>query len=174
MKAGCLLLLLFCVNPFCNGQNKPAAEYQVKAIFLYNFTQFIDWPQTAFKNTDDPFVIGIIGDDPFGDYLDEAVAGEKIGSHPIAIKRFHDIKHAASCHILYINSSDKEWVRTILATLSDKNILTVSDDPYFNNLGGIVRFYTEDNKIRLQINVMQSKVAQLSISSKLLNVAKTN
>ena len=156
------------------AQEKSAAEYQLKAVFLYNFTQFIDWPANAFNNPESPFIIGILGDDPFGPYLDDVVAGEKIGSHPIQVKRFNDLKSASSCHMLYINSSDREWVRNILAALSEKNILTVSDEPFFNNLGGIIRFYTEDKKIRLQINLVRSKAAQLAISSKLLNLAKIN
>ena len=151
-----------------------AEEYQVKAIFLYNFTQFIDWPEKAFKNPEEPFIIGIIGEDPFGNYLDETVRGEFIGTHPIMIKRCNDVRSALTCHMLYINTTDREWLRTILNSVSEKNILTVSDDPSFNKLGGIIRFYTEDNKIRLQINLPRSKEAQLSISSKLLSVAKTH
>jgi hypothetical protein len=155
---------------------QPAAmsEYQVKAVFLYNFTQFIDWPESVFKNPEDPFVIGIMGDDPFGKYLEEAIAGEKAGTHPIRIKRFHDLLSVRGCHILFINSRDPEWVGNILSYVSDKNILTVSDAPSFIKWGGIIRFYTEENKIRFQVNVRRSKSAKLNISSKLLSLAKTN
>ena len=163
--------MLFNGNTYAQSK---AEDYQVKAVFLFNFTQFIDWPSTAFKSADEPFVIGIMGDDPFGNYLDETVEGEYIGKHPIVIKRCGDVRSALTCHMLYINSSDREWMRTVLNSVSEKNILTVSDDPYFNKLGGIIRFYTEDNKIRLQINLPRSKEAQLSISSKLLSVAKTH
>jgi len=169
-----LALFLFAGGLASYAQDKTAAEYQVKAIFLYNFTQFIDWPETAFNKPDDPFVIGIIGDDPFGSYLDEAIAGEKIGNHPIKVKRFNDLRKISGCHMLYINSSDEDWVGSILTLVSGKNILTVGDAPSFNKWGGIIRFYNEENKIRLQINVAGSKAAQLSISSKLLSVAKTN
>jgi hypothetical protein len=155
------------------AQNK-AAEFQVKAVFLYNFTQFVDWPESAFDKPEAPFVIGIVGDDPFGNYLDRTVEGEHIGTHPIKVKRCNDLRSTMNCQMLYINSTDKEWVRTILNNVSEKNILTVGDDPYFNNLGGMIRFYTEDNKIKLQINLSRSKEAQLTISSKLLSVAKIN
>jgi len=146
----------------------------VKAVFLYNFTQFVDWPENTFNSPDEPFIIGIVGDDPFGNYIDEIVKGEFLGTHAIKIKRCNDIRSTLTCHMLYINSTDKEKVRTILNAVSEKNILTVSDDPSFNKLGGIIRFYTEDNKIRFQINLSRSKEARLSISSKLLSVAKTN
>lgn len=156
------------------AQKAAPQEYQVKAAFLYNFTQFVDWPPNAFRNSDDPFVIGIVGNDPFGPFLKETIAGEKIGTHPIRTKQCNDIKSAAGCHMLFINSTDEEWVRYLLAALSEKNVLTVSDDPRFTRMGGMIRFFTEDNKIRLEINVERSKAAQLNISSKLLSLAKTN
>ena len=171
------LLRIFCIGLLLNGAGEAsaqskAAEYQVKAVFLYNFTQFIDWPVTAFENPEEPFVIGILGDDPFGNFLDLTVKGEHIGTHPIKVKRCKDLRSAMNCHMLYINSTDREWLRTILNAVSEKNILTVSDDPYFNSLGGMIRFYTEENKIKLQINLPRSKEAQLTISSKLLSLAK--
>ena len=169
----CGLLLIF-ASHILFGQNRTAPEYQVKAVFLYNFTQFIEWPQTAFKSSDDPFIIGIIGEDPFGSYLDETVAGEKIGTHPIQVQRYTNVKEALNCHILYINTEDAETAREILSLTSEKSILTVGDSPGFYNWGGIVKFFTENNKIRLQINVELSRAADLNISSKLLSVAKTN
>src|SRR5262245_46212858 len=105
-----LLLHVILAANTSSAQSKSAAEFQVKAVFLYNFTQFIDWPDAAFKSPDAPFVIGIIGDDPFGSYLDEAVAGEKIGMHPILIKRFNDLRSVAGCHMLYVNATDPELV----------------------------------------------------------------
>ncbi|HKR05754.1 MAG TPA: YfiR family protein [Bacteroidia bacterium] len=156
------------------GQNKTAPEYQVKAVFLYNFTQFIEWPPSSFKEPDDPFIIGIIGDDPFGSYLDETVAGERFGTHPIKIQRYNDVKNISNCQILYISSDDVETTKKILSAVSGKGVLTVSDVPNFYKWGGTVRFFTENNKIRLQINVDLSKAEELDISSKLLNVAKTN
>jgi hypothetical protein len=173
-KTWCILFCFITVSQPLQAQNKAIQEYKVKAVFLYNFTQFIDWPSSAFNSPEEPFVIGIIGEDPFGPYLEEAVAGEKIGLHPIVVRHYTNLKDVGNCHILYINSKDEDWVEKILSSVSQKNILTVSDAPNFNRLGGILRFFTEDNKIRLQINVERSKAVQLNISSKLLSVAKTN
>ena len=175
LKISCFsLLLLFLPGSFSYGQNKTATEYQVKAIFLYNFTQFIEWPQAAFSSPNEPFVIGLIGEDPFGSYLDDAVAGERIGTHPIVVKRYKTIKEIGKCNMLYMNSDDQPWMERVLLAVSEKNTLTVSDAPNFNRWGGMVRFFTEDGKIRFQINVDQSRAAQLNISSKLLSVAKTD
>ncbi|MEO8088244.1 MAG: YfiR family protein [Bacteroidota bacterium] len=168
-----MLLLLFSGST-ASGQHTDVNEYQVKAVFLYNFTQFIDWPATSFNTPEEPFVIGIIGENPFGFFLDEVIAGEKFGTHPIIVKKFEEIHDISNCHILYINSSDAIWVGKILSSVSDKNMLTVSDAPNFSKVGGMVRFFTENKKIRLQINVERSKASRLNISSKLLSVSKTN
>jgi hypothetical protein len=70
----CLFLVTL---PALQAQPLPSLAYKIKAAFLFNFTQFIDWPAATFPVADSPFVIGVLGEDPFGPYLDETVAGEK-------------------------------------------------------------------------------------------------
>jgi preprotein translocase subunit Sec61beta len=145
-------------------------EYQIKAAFLFNFTQFVEWPATAFSAPNAPFVIGILGDDPFGAAIDEAVNGEKIGLHPLIVQRYHDSKEIKPCHILFISSADPERIKESLALMST-HTLTVSDAGSFMKMGGIIRFFTERNKIRLQINPDAARLADLNISAKLLRVS---
>ena len=147
-------------------------EYNIKAVFLYNFARFVEWPASTLGNAETPFVIGILGDDPFRSVIDQTVAGEKIKGHPIVIQRYktvHEIKH---CHILYISAREATKLNEILFALKNKNVLTVSDMASFTATGGMIRFMTKDNKIRLQINPEAAKAADLNISSKLLNVAE--
>jgi hypothetical protein len=146
-----------------------AREYQVKAVFLYNFSQFVEWPPAAFESPGSPFVIGVWGSDPFGSYLDEAVAGESILGHPMIVRRYHDIKEINDCHILFVNG--KEDTRGVLAMLGHRSILTVGDAPDFARQGGMIRFFTDHNKIKLQINPSAAKAVKLNISAKLLRVA---
>ena len=171
---GITLLLLFAFNPQSSqAQKKAAPEYQVKAAFLYNFTQFVDWPSDAFPAEDSPFVIGIIGTDPFGEYLEEIIKGENIGGHPIVIKRYELRARNLDCHLLFINSRDPKAIREIVESTHGRSILTVSDAAGFERYGGIVRFFTENNKVRFKINSNTAKPARLNISSKLLAVART-
>jgi hypothetical protein len=152
----------------------PTREYQVKAVFLYNFTQFVEWPSTAFPEANTPFVIGILGKDPFGTYLDETVQGEKVNEHPLVVQRFDNVTDIKLCHILFISVSEKNQLRDILEILRSQkqNILTVGDAPNFAKQGGIVRFFTEENKTRIRINLEAAREADLTISSKLLRVAE--
>jgi len=170
----CMILLLSVGDMPCYAQNKAASEYQLKAVFLYNFTQFVNWPSSAFDSYNDDFVIGIIGEDPFGEYLDEVVGGEKIGMHPIVVRRFKSIRDISKCHMLFIRSGDPDWMERVLSAVAERNVLTISDDPDFNRLGGMIRFFPENNKLRLEINLKSARAAQLGISSKLLSVSQTH
>ena len=165
----CLLLL--------RGQDLPAQtaiskEYQVKAAFLYNFSQFVVWPTEAFPEAQTPLVIGIIGEDPFGAYLDEIVNGEKVNNRPLIIQRYHQVEEIKVCHILFVSQSETKRLEEILARLKGRSILTVGDIDGFAKQGGMIRFVTEKNKVRFGINVEAAKAAKLTISSKLLRPAE--
>jgi hypothetical protein len=160
-----ILLLLFCI---CTGNAnaQTQAANNVKAVFLYNFSRFVTWPNTSPANG--PFVIGILGSNPFGNYLEQVVEGETIDGQKIEIQYYNEVSEIRNCHILYINKSN---AADIAKNLAARNILTVGDGVDFARSGGIVRFFVENNKIRLRINQRHAKAANLQISSKLLRVA---
>jgi hypothetical protein len=146
-------------------------EYDVKAVFLLNFTRFIEWPAQGPAENDKPFVIGILGVDPFGHRLDEAVRGETVNGRPFVVKRLREIEDASGCDAVFVSRSEAEHVRDIVKQLDGQAVLTVSDIPDFAENGGIVGLVRDHNKIRLHINVEASKAANLTISSKLLRPA---
>jgi hypothetical protein len=146
-------------------------EEQVKAVFIFNFTKFIDWPASAFSAPESPFIIGVVGKQSISSYLQEAIAGEYAAGRTIMIKHYSSPKDIRNCHILYIGSEDPEKVKSILATTQNQNILTVGDSPNFLRWGGMVRFFTEKGKIRLEINSDAARSSGIRISSKLLSVA---
>ena len=153
------------------AQPAPAKEYQVKAVFLYNFAQFVEWPEAAFPETQTPLVIGVLGEDPFGGYLDETVRGEKVNNRPLVIERYRRAEEIKICHILFISRTEADRLEKIFAELKG-SILTVGDFEGFTKRGGMMRFVTEKNKTRLRINLEAAKAAKLTISSKLLRPAE--
>lgn len=164
--------LLLSGGPGLPAQTAPAREYQVKAVFLFNFAQFVDWPPQAFPEAQTPLVIGILGEDPFGAYLDETVRDEKVTNRPLAVQRYRRVEEIKTCHILFISRSESDRLGQILARLKDRNILTVGDADGFARRGGMIGFVTEKNKIRLRINLEAAKAANLIVSSKLLRPAE--
>lgn len=154
--------------PEAAAQAPISAENQIKAVFLFNFAQFLAWPPGAFQGPESPIVIGVLGDDPFGPYLDRVVQGERIGNRPLVVRRYSRAEDAAGCNILYISRSEAGELDAVMAKLQGRSLLTVGDFDGFARLGGMVRFSTENGKIRLRINVFAAKAAGLTISSKLL------
>jgi YfiR/HmsC-like len=148
-----------------------AAEYQVKAVFVFNFSHFVDWPAQSFTTPNEPFVIGVLGGDPFGARLDEAVRGERVTEHPLIVRRFRSIDEIGECQILFIDRSEAEQLDRIISALHHRGVLTVSEIDQAAQHGVMIQFATENNHIRLKINLDSVHAAGLSISSKLLRLA---
>jgi len=169
----CLVAVALAFGPGeTRAQSVPTKEYQLKAVFLFNFAQFVEWPTNAFPQAQAPLVIGVLGEYPFGTYLDEIVRGEEANRHPLVIQRYRQAEEIKTCHILFISQSEVDRLDQILASLKNRNILTVGDAESFVQRGGMIRFVTEKNKIRLRINLEAAKVANLTISSKVLRAAE--
>ncbi len=173
LRCGWMVILLLVGGSLkLSAQPAASAEYQIKAVFLFNFARFVDWPAKAFPDADSPFVIGILGDDPFGSYLDETVRGEKVNGHPLTVQRYRRAGEIRACQVLFISRSEADRLEQILASLRGRSILTVGDTDDFAARGGMIRLATERNKVRMRINLDAVKAANLAISSKLLRVAE--
>lgn len=153
------------------------SEYGVKAAYLFNFAKFVVWPKGTFADDKSPLVIGILGDDPFEDALDDAVEGKVINQHPIRLMRFGNYEASLAgkirgCQILFIAYSEKNRLRDILGTLKGASVLTVSEIDKFPLLGGEILFDQVGKKIGLVINPKAASRANLEISARLLQVSK--
>lgn len=166
------VVLLLAAPPPARAATTEAPEYKVKSVFLFYFTQFVAWPPEAFPEAKTPFVIGILGNDPFGSDLEDAVRGEKVNDHPILIRRFGRVEDVDACHILFISRSESGDLRHVLTALKGRSILTVSDVDGFVYFGGMIRFLTDQNRVRFRVNLAAVKEAGLQISSKLLRRAE--
>lgn len=149
---------------------QPSREYDLKAVFLFNFVTFVGWPKNALPEGT-PFVIGILGQDPFGAALDEVIAGEKLHQVPLQVRRCRNLEEARQCQILFISSSEAARVPAILRELRGRPVLTVADMPQFLEAGGMIAFST-GARVQLNVNPPAAQGAGLTISSKLLRVAK--
>jgi len=154
------------------AQAATSKEYPLKAVFLFNFAQFVEWPAKAFPEAQTPLVIGVLGEDPFGSYLDETVRGEKVNNRPLVIERYRRVEEIKVCHILFISRSENDQLDKIFTGLKGRNILIVGETDGFSRGGGMIRFVTEKNKTRLRVNLEAVRAANLTISSKLLRPAE--
>jgi YfiR/HmsC-like len=152
-----------------------SSEYLIKAGFIYNFAKFVDWPSAAFAQPDSPIVIGILGTDPFGNLIDRIIENKKIGARGLVVKRLKwgtDLKDLKECKILFVGASEKAHLDDLLQIVKTLPILTVGEAPGFAERGGVIRFVLEDNRVRFEINVEAAHQADLTISSRLLTLAR--
>jgi YfiR/HmsC-like len=154
------------------GQAVRASASEVQAVFLFHFAQFVDWPPEAFADPQAPVVIGILGKDPFGTFLNQTVQGEAVRGRPFRIDRYRRVDEIKDCHILFISRSEAKRLDEILAVLKDRPILTVTNGDELDRHGGIIRFILEESKIRLSIDLEAAQAARLTFSSKLLRSAE--
>jgi hypothetical protein len=161
-----LLLCLWAVM----GAVAPVGEYQLKAVFLFNFAHFVEWPAAALPGDDAPFVIGVLGKDPFGSSLDEVVRGETVGGRRLAIERYPDVARLRSCQILFIQAEELAHLDQILDAVKGHSVLTVTDGPAAR--GVVIDLVKEESHIRLRIDLEAAKASNLTISSKLLRPAQ--
>jgi hypothetical protein len=157
---------MYPVAGWCQGPT----EYEVKAAFLLKFTDYVEWPAAA--NDAKDFTIGVLGDDPFGSVLDQSVQGKSTGSRPLRVVRANDIKDLKGCQIVFIVVSEPERLSAVLADLNHDPVLTVGESDAFTRAGGMIRFFTEKNRVRFEVNLEAAEQAALRISSKLLKVAR--
>jgi hypothetical protein len=169
-RARCLLPgLLFACAAWAAA---PFSEYQVKAVYLFNFGQFVEWPADAFAASNSPFVIGIVGEDPFDGMLEHVVRGESLGQHPIEVRRYDSADDVKHCNILFIGRAEAARLPETVAALRGRSILTVTDVAGGEHEGAMIVLVTENNRVRLRINPSAARASRLTISSKLLRPAE--
>lgn len=166
-----LLCLVFSPRGFAQ---EPAPEYQIKAAFLFNFAKFVDWPSQAFPQTNSPIIIGVLGKNVFGHYLEDTIRDKQVKNRRFEIKEFNSVNDAVNCHILFISPGLKNDLPKILTALRNTSVLTVSESDQFIPAGGMINFTIEESKVHFQINDDAAKKAGLKISSKLLSLAARN
>ncbi|HTX22073.1 MAG TPA: YfiR family protein [Candidatus Aquilonibacter sp.] len=155
-----------------HAQTGASREYQIKAAFLFHFAQFVEWPSVDFTNANAPFVIGVLGDNPFGNALDEIVKGESISNRKITVQYSRSAEDLKNCQIVFVSKSEKTRLSRILAELNRKNILTVGECDGFTQLGGVMNFYLENDTVHFEINPDAAAREKLKISSLLFRLGK--
>jgi len=147
-------------------------EYQVKAAFVFNFAQFVQWPGKAFSSDDAAFVIATVGADPFEGALEKAVAGKTISGHPVIVKHFATSDQIGDCHLLFVPAGEDANLSAVFRRIGERPVLTVGESEAFPRTGGCIRFYIEEGKVRFEINPDAATKANLKISAKLMSLAR--
>jgi hypothetical protein len=149
------------------------SEYEVKAVFLYNFAKFVEWPSPTFSETGGAVVLGVFGDDPFGPALERIALHQQVQGRRIVIRRARSLSELGFCHLVFLGSPGPggSWPQTIRAA-SAAGQLVVGDTSDFAVQGGGIGFFVEERRVRFVVNLAATDRAGLKVSSKLLKIAK--
>lgn len=153
--------------------NETELEYRVKSAFLFNFTKFVQWPESYFSESGGIMRLCVIGDPDFYDILQETVAGKNSQQKTLVVNRITTRRELPGCHVVYFLGETANVVDPWLESMQSTSILTVGDSPKFVEAGGIIGFVIVDGKIRFDINRSQATAVNIDVSSKLLSLART-
>jgi YfiR/HmsC-like len=173
-----LILVLTSGAPWVLGaepaqaQAQAVEEYRLKAAFVSSFAGFVEWPQDVLKSSGASIVICVLGENPFGPALDQAVIGKSVQDRKLSARGISGVQQATGCQILFISSSERKHFRSILKDPQLSGVLTVGDTGNFTAEGGIIGLEVEDDRIRILINLGAAEQGRVRISSRLLSLAR--
>lgn len=148
-------------------------EYQLKAAFLVKFTAFVVWPSKAMPPAKDPFVIGIVGTDPFGRTLDLAVKDKSVDGHPIVVRRYSWGQPLDACRIVFVADAEAQKLSRLMVATQGKPILTVGESERFAQQGGMIGLRVVNSRASMDVNLGAAKANGLAIRAGLLQVANS-
>ncbi|MDB6038196.1 MAG: hypothetical protein JWM99_2037 [Verrucomicrobiales bacterium] len=167
-----VLGLVMVFAPLTRSQDSVASEDEVKAAFTYNFARFVEWPASAFKNDSTPISLGVVGNEEFADKLAALLRDKKAHGRSFLVKKIAFGPEMTSCHMIFVAQSQAKKFPQYSDIVAKAPILTVGESAHFLDQGGIINFVRAENQLRFEINSPAAEKVNLSISSKLLRLAR--
>ena len=190
-----IITAVICAMPcvsLADANSASSHEYRLKAAFMFQFVNFVDgwkFQQETGEgqgNSEKTILLGIIGEDPFKDAF-KPLMDKTVKDRKITIKHFKglsklkrqdkeviihpEIENIKKCDLIFVCSSEQQYIDEILGPLRNESILTVADTQNFLEQGGVINFIVEKSKVRFEINIAGAKRAKMTIRSKLLRLA---
>jgi len=150
------------------AQTNSPGEYEVKAAFVYNFIRFVEWPAESFAGPESPYVVCVVGEDPFGPVLERVLADRVVMNRRVESRRVSSTAAVgSSCHVAFVGEGNADAVLR-----GPHGVLTVGEGRQFTLSGGMIELHLEEQKVRFSVNVAPANAAGLRISSQLLKLAE--
>jgi len=169
-----LAVLLLCMTPRPMQADGAGGltESQIKAGFIFNFLRFVEWPAKAFATPSSPITVCVVGESPVTALLHEAVNGKAVEGRAIAVKHLQPGDESHGCHLVFVSAAEARHSGRMLESLKGASVLTVGEVAGFSQSSGILNFSTQDNKVKLEINLDAAAHANLKVSAKLIAVSR--
>lgn len=167
-----LLALAALTGPAAVRPDSQASETELKAAWIYNFVQHVEWPSAAFRDDKAPIVVAILGAAPIEDPLGRAVRGKQAQGRAVEIRRAAQPADLRGAHVAFVPDAEKERLDQVLAAVRGSAVLVVGESEGLSRRGAAFNFYSDDARVRFEANVDTASRAGLSIGSKLLKFAR--
>ena len=167
--------LLFCVARAFEARllAQRGLEYEVKAAYLYNVVNFVTWPPDAFNGPNDPLHLCVYGMDPFGRLLDNVMQGGTANKRPVQVLRTNDAAALAPCEVIFLPGGNTDRMDQAMKATAQRPVLTVGESADFLRRGGTIAFVVDGGRVRFDVNLPAAMARGLTLSSRLLQVART-
>ncbi len=162
-----LAVALLCGAFLGSADGRMNGEYEIKAAFVVSFPKYVEYPGSF-----DQIVVGILGDDPFGQQIDAVASSKSIGGHPFVVRRLRNESEAKGCQVVFVSSSENEQGKRIASDLRGSPVLTVADFAGAAQKGLMIGLFLEQNKVHFDINNSSAKASHLTLSANLLKLAR--
>lgn len=150
--------------------NQSVSAPGIKAAYLYNFVQFVEWPAEV-PPAGVPFALCIVDDDAVANALEKTIKGRNVDGRSLAVRRLDMGAPLSTCHVVFFSASHQKQMLNVLGALSGKVVLTVSNAPRFARIGGMVELFVEDGRMRIAVNVDALQRSGVRLSSRVLQLA---
>ena len=148
------------------------SESQVKAMFVYNFLKFVEWPVDTFAGAKDPFVVLIIGEGATADATEHFLESKTIGERPLVVRRIRWDQSLTGVHAAFVVEPDARKLHHILDAAASAGVLTIGEGESFTTRGGVIALLVEDRRVRFDVDTAAAQTARLRVSSKLLALTR--
>lgn len=169
-KVALILISLF----FIHSGFKPAGAIdtnaKIKAVFIYNFTKYIEWPKT-YKEGE--FTIGVVGETPLYSELTKMTQTKKVANQPLQVKKFNSSDDISKCHILYLSKDKSAELNSVIKKLKNNSTLIVTEQTGLVDKGAGINFIIKDNRQKFELNKGNVEKYKLKVSSNLEALAFT-
>lgn len=157
-------------NAAADSRAASASEWQVKSAFLYNFTKFVEWPQTTLSSPSQPIVIGVLGEPTLAQQLAAVVAGRNVNGRQIEVRVVQTAAQARVTQVLFVAAEEDTRYAAMRDELADSAVLTVGESPSFSVMG-VIGFVSDGEKLRFEINADLAERSRLKVSAQLQKLA---
>jgi hypothetical protein len=164
------VFLLGLYAPAAHAQN--TSEQQFKAAFLFNLTKFVDWPEQIYASSGNQIRICVLAAESLAGILERTVQGERVGGRAVVVQRFTAPDGLRGCQVAYIENFNQAGMREALEALQSAGTLTVGESPAFVQMGGMLAFSVERNRLRFDANKRSIDASPVRVSSRLLRLAR--